>query len=145
MRNKDRDPTSLSDSPMAGLHKTFPQLQARAQPRIDAARYKAEAGLSRRGFVSHSNQGGRWLREDVEDPLIDDSDVLPTSTPNRSLESLDDETGSEYDRNWDERLKKIRANFEKREKSELVSNKVSSSPWVEEDRDPVGDGWKLLP
>ena len=40
------------------------------RPGLDAARYKAEAGLSRRGFVNHRN--GSFFREESEDRLVAD-------------------------------------------------------------------------
>lgn len=148
MRNKDRDPSSLSDSPMAGLHKTFTQLQQKAQPKIDAARYKAEAGLSRRGFVHH--QQGKWLREDVEASLIDDDGEFGGGgMGDRSLESLEDEGmgNEETDRGWDERLKKVRANFEGRERERLKDKEREKEKeevvWGEE-RNPLGEGWRPL-
>lgn len=42
------------------------------QPKIDAARYKAEAGLSRRGFVNY--RSGSVFREEGEERLVDESD-----------------------------------------------------------------------
>ncbi|KAG1806980.1 uncharacterized protein BJ212DRAFT_1580489 [Suillus subaureus] len=45
---RDRDTTDAS--PMSHIQKTISNLQLKAQPKLDAARYKAEAGLSRRGF-----------------------------------------------------------------------------------------------
>jgi len=43
-----RDRSEAETSPMANLQRTLSGLG----PRLDAARYKAEAGLSRRGYVS---------------------------------------------------------------------------------------------
>jgi len=40
-------------------------LQLKAQPKIDAARYKAEAGLSKRGYVHHSHHSA-WAEEGEE-------------------------------------------------------------------------------
>lgn len=42
------------------------------QPRLDHARWKAEAGLSRRGFVSH--RGGSVFRREGEERLVDTDD-----------------------------------------------------------------------
>lgn len=57
-RDKDKDrektaaPLPLS---LSALQRSLSTLHARAQPVLDRARYKAEAGLSRRGFVPHSH------------------------------------------------------------------------------------------
>ncbi|KAH7912752.1 hypothetical protein BJ138DRAFT_1147554 [Hygrophoropsis aurantiaca] len=53
-------------SPIANLQRTLSSLQTKARPKLDVARYKAEAGLSKRGFVNHSQMGGpgaRWTEE----------------------------------------------------------------------------------
>ncbi|KAH8089862.1 hypothetical protein BXZ70DRAFT_954193 [Cristinia sonorae] len=112
---------SLSDSsPIAGLQKTFNNLTMKAQPKLDAARYKAEAGFSRRGFVPHGN--GNWMRREGEERLIDEPDTLAdaplASSPfNHSREDLDSSevSGSGVSegedrerRNWEGRLKSMR-------------------------------------
>jgi hypothetical protein len=45
-------------SPLAHIQKTFAKVGEKAQPRFEAALFKAEAGLSRKGFISH-NHGAR--------------------------------------------------------------------------------------
>ncbi|KAF9476853.1 hypothetical protein BDN70DRAFT_881906 [Pholiota conissans] len=50
-----------SQSPLTSLQRTFATLQPKIdafQPRLDAARYKAEAGLSRRGFIPSNGMSG---------------------------------------------------------------------------------------
>ncbi|OJA13353.1 hypothetical protein AZE42_04515 [Rhizopogon vesiculosus] len=72
-RDWDRSRSATDASPMSMSHiqKTISNLQLKAQPRLDAARYKAEAGLSpRRGFVLHS----RWV-EEGERALMADTDA----------------------------------------------------------------------
>ncbi|KAG1727533.1 hypothetical protein EDB19DRAFT_1914203 [Suillus lakei] len=68
---RDRDTTDTS--PMSHIQKTISNLQLRAQPKLDAARYKAEAGLSRRGFVHHSHvpAPGRWVEEGEQGLMTD--------------------------------------------------------------------------
>ncbi|KAI0360276.1 hypothetical protein OH77DRAFT_1418143 [Trametes cingulata] len=68
-RERSRD-SAFADS----LQRTFTSLQLRAQPALDAARYKAEGALSRRGFVQHGAHGPRWMREEGEARLMDDVD-----------------------------------------------------------------------
>jgi hypothetical protein len=41
---------------MSHIQKTISNLQLKAQPKLDAARYIAEAGFSRRGFAHHSHR-----------------------------------------------------------------------------------------
>ncbi|TDL15930.1 hypothetical protein BD410DRAFT_832359 [Rickenella mellea] len=66
--NKDA-PAHAGELTLAMLHKSLTDLHARAQPAIDRARYKAEAGIAkRRGFVKHHG-GGR--REEGEEELVD--------------------------------------------------------------------------
>ncbi|KAL4068648.1 hypothetical protein V8B97DRAFT_1974046 [Scleroderma yunnanense] len=61
-------------SPMTNIQKTISNLQLKAQPKIDAVRYKAEAGISRRGYVNHSHIGAstRW-RDEGEEGLMEDT------------------------------------------------------------------------
>ncbi|KAH7925060.1 hypothetical protein BV22DRAFT_1119794 [Leucogyrophana mollusca] len=61
-------------SPIANLQRTFTSLQQKARPKFDVARYKAEAGLTRRGYVNHSQLGGpgaRWMEEGEERLMVD--------------------------------------------------------------------------
>ncbi|OBZ66295.1 hypothetical protein A0H81_13817 [Grifola frondosa] len=55
---------------LANIQKTLTSLQLRPQPHFGAARYKAEARLTRRGFVQHSQHGTRWIREEREEGLM---------------------------------------------------------------------------
>ena len=70
------NPAPISPNPLTSLQKTFLQIQ----PHLDKARYKAEAGLSKRGFVreglGHKNSrsggldgDGDELEEGLEDGL----------------------------------------------------------------------------
>ena len=75
--NSERDvtspsSTSTSHNPLsfAALQRTFSQLQSKAQPKLDRARYKAEAGFSRRGFVPHGEQ--KILRDYEEEEAEDE-------------------------------------------------------------------------
>ncbi|EIN08752.1 hypothetical protein PUNSTDRAFT_120343 [Punctularia strigosozonata HHB-11173 SS5] len=44
------------DSPVSSIQRAFVNLGAKAQPKFEAAMYKAEAGLSRRGYVPHHHR-----------------------------------------------------------------------------------------
>ncbi|THH26632.1 hypothetical protein EUX98_g7558 [Antrodiella citrinella] len=161
----ERAPSSMSDSPIAGLQKTFNNLHQRAQPKLDAARYKAEAGLTKRGFVSH----GGWMREEGEERLIDEPDdmetnhrVLGSGPFERSQDDLDVSEISDVERSWEERLRSLRGSQSHtghlsrgdgggggssgREK-EKKEDKVKDRTWLF-DRDemkwPAGEGWKPL-
>ena len=51
---------------IANIQRTLTSLQQKAQPKLDAARYKAEAGLlPRRGYVHHG-QRSMWVEEGEE-------------------------------------------------------------------------------
>lgn len=56
-REKDREKNASAAMPLSlsALQRSLSTLHARAQPVLDRARYKAEAGLSRRGFVPHAH------------------------------------------------------------------------------------------
>ncbi|KAI0654839.1 hypothetical protein C8Q70DRAFT_1047716 [Cubamyces menziesii] len=75
-RDRSRE-SAFTDSAIGSLQKTLTSLQLRAQPALDAARYKAEGAFSRRGFVQHGTHGPRWMREEGEARLIDDVDGDP--------------------------------------------------------------------
>jgi hypothetical protein len=70
MRGREREP---SDSPMANIQKTLTNLQLKAQPKLDAVRYKAEAGISKRGYVHHAQLGAIRWREEGEQGLMADT------------------------------------------------------------------------
>ncbi|TCD64223.1 hypothetical protein EIP91_004358 [Steccherinum ochraceum] len=109
-RSSDRAPSSLSDSPMANLQKAFGNLHQKAQPKLDAARFKAEAGLSKRGFVPHHST---WMRSEGEERLIDEPEEIDIGG-NRSRDDLDLSDGSEAERererehSWEARLRSLR-------------------------------------
>ena len=63
--------SSHTESPMSNIQRTIATLQPKLdalqiQPRLDKARYKAEAGLSRRGFVSGGRAKGGVEGEEEE-------------------------------------------------------------------------------
>lgn len=69
--------------PIANLQKTLTTLGQKAAPRLDSARYKAEAAFTPRGFVQHSNSraglgglAGRWIAREAEERLIDSEDEV---------------------------------------------------------------------
>lgn len=134
---RDRDRSATDASPISHIQKTLSNLQLKAQPRLDAARYKAEAGLSRRGFVPHS-PGGKWIEEGERGLMTDtdtqweegddgthvDRDAYPYSEPS----SANDESNSEEDK---ERMDNtgVRRNFLK---------EADNLKW------PAGEGWRTL-
>ena len=66
------------DSPLGNIQRTLATLQPKLdalqlQPRLDKARYKAEAGLSRRGFVRDGRAGKGGLEGEEEEGLMDGS------------------------------------------------------------------------
>ena len=86
--------TRQDSSPMSNIQKTISNLQLKAQPKLDAVRYKAEAGLSRRGYVSHS-QVGPW-RDEGERGLMEDTRWTTANVDSGT--ATDDEPGP-----WDDR------------------------------------------
>ena len=122
------------------------------QPKLDAARYKAEAGLSRRGYVNHRN--GSLFREEGEERLV------VTELTGESLESFEgedglgqDETSVDVDVDGSEDGqfgRKVGADQKVRSRSEGMGERGRfKRPW-EVERDemkwPVqpGEGWAPL-
>ncbi|KAG1890478.1 uncharacterized protein F5891DRAFT_1071994 [Suillus fuscotomentosus] len=96
---RDRDATDAS--PMSHIQKTISNLQLKAQPKLDAARYKAEAGLSRRGFVHHSHAPARWMEEGEQGLMTDthreDDDGAHVDRDPNTESPTDDEPSSGED------------------------------------------------
>jgi hypothetical protein len=164
------------DSPLSNIHRTIATLQPKLdalqiQPRLDKARYKAEAGLSRRGFVS----GGRaktGLEGQEEEGLVKHGSgrrAQPqwTSSRNRDHEGkgdifddpdmdsdgLDDdfEEGEKWMRSRGMNSSPVREtmrgqNVFDAEEDPLGSSGDDASGGVEKDnlKWPAGEGWKPL-
>lgn len=62
-RDKDKNTAAMPLS-LSALQRSLSTLHARAQPVLDRARYKAEAGLSRRGFVPHAHAHNRLFEDE---------------------------------------------------------------------------------
>lgn len=83
--------SSIDSSPIKrNIQKTLSSFQ----PKLDAARYKAEAGLSRKGYVNHNTPGFRNWAAEGEQSLIDDDDSV-TVDGNSSF-SFDDEADGPF-------------------------------------------------
>lgn len=96
---RDRERDHSDSSPIANIQRTLANFQLKAQPKLDAVRYKAEAGFSRRGYVHHSQLGGARWREEGEQGLMTDTrwgaanvNQAPDSAP-----TTDDEPSSSED------------------------------------------------
>ncbi|KAG2039318.1 hypothetical protein BDR03DRAFT_998938 [Suillus americanus] len=127
---RDRDTTDTS--PMSHIQKTISNLQLKAQPKLDAARYKAEAGFSRRGFVHHSHAPARWMEEGEQGLMTDthqeDDDGAHVDRDPHTESPTDDEPSSGEDL---ERMKKsgVHCDFLK---------ETDNLKW------PAGEGWRPL-
>ncbi|KAI0747206.1 hypothetical protein C8Q80DRAFT_1256949 [Daedaleopsis nitida] len=75
-KDKERGRDAFADSAISigSLQKTLTNLQLRAQPALDTARFKAEGAFSRRGFVPHGTHRPTWMRAEGEKRLMDDVD-----------------------------------------------------------------------
>ncbi|THH04708.1 hypothetical protein EW145_g5321 [Phellinidium pouzarii] len=72
--DRSRDREREQPKPLASLQRTFSALQARAQPTLARARYKAEAGLApRRGFVPNGRD--YHLAGEAGDRLVSSDDA----------------------------------------------------------------------
>ncbi|KAF9226021.1 hypothetical protein BS17DRAFT_806980 [Gyrodon lividus] len=126
-----RDRDTAETSPMSNIQKTISNLQHKAQPKLEAVRYKAEAGISRRGYVNHAQLGGTWWREDGKERLVSGTrwaaaniDCDPYSEP-----TTDDEPSSGDD--YDQRQKSGGSHRD-------FLTEVDNLKW------PAGEGWKPL-
>ncbi|KIJ11819.1 hypothetical protein PAXINDRAFT_118627 [Paxillus involutus ATCC 200175] len=124
-----RDKDNAETSPMSNIQKTISNLQLKAQPKLEAARYKAEAGISRRGYVNHAQLGGTWWREDGEERLMPDTRWAATNIDPYSEPTTDDEPNS-----GDDQGKRQTSGVSHRDSLTEVDN----LKW------PAGEGWKPL-
>ncbi|OSX63792.1 hypothetical protein POSPLADRAFT_1055874 [Postia placenta MAD-698-R-SB12] len=133
-------------APLADLRRTLSSLHQRAAPRLDSARYKAEAAFTPRGFVQHAQPGTRWMREDGEESLIegDDDSGLGQDDAAGVDRDVDVEEYSGDESELSQRLRKIRM----REGAEDGQEKAAAARRVGVERDelkwPAGDGWERL-
>ncbi|KAF7973096.1 hypothetical protein HWV62_16196 [Athelia sp. TMB] len=125
--------TDTNPSAIAHLQRTLTSLQLKAQPKLDAARYKAEAGFSRKGYVHHPHRSP-WVEEGEEG-------LMPSQRARKDLgmdwqdddgsdgagvdSSFGDEDGGENAHNA-----RGRVGLDQRERDSLK--------W------PAGEGWKPL-
>ena len=89
--------SSIDSSPSVkkNLQRTFSALQ----PKLDAARYKVEAGLSKRGFVDHTTNArphliGVW-GDEGEKNLIGGTDTTSLDNDSGSVLSYEDDSPDE--------------------------------------------------
>lgn len=109
----------LIRTPSSQIQKTISDLQRKAQPKFDAVRYKAEASISRRGFV-HPHTVGRRCDEGEEGLMADTQLDVP---------SVDSNSATDDELNFDD-TRSDRFNHRRKEADNLK--------W------PVGEGWTQL-
>ncbi|EPQ53861.1 hypothetical protein GLOTRDRAFT_139912 [Gloeophyllum trabeum ATCC 11539] len=124
--SRDRSANAGAADPIANLQRTLSNLHTRAQPKLDAARYKAEAGLSKRGFVSHAHFNPAHWREEGEEALMADSGSGEGFDPDvdQALDSASDSVEDDRDRD----RARVRHAYAERD----------NLKW------PAGDGWAPL-
>ena len=81
------------------MKKNLQRTLSALQPKFDAARYKVEAGLSKRGFVDHTTSArphliGMW-RDEGERNLIGGTDVASVDNDSASALSYEDDPTDE--------------------------------------------------
>ncbi|KAJ8520802.1 hypothetical protein ONZ45_g2408 [Pleurotus djamor] len=140
-------------TPLANFQRTLatfhPKLDA-LQPKLDKVRYKAEAGLSRRGFV---REGHRWEGED-EEGLMDDGVDRRSRHSSRAADrggGADDDwdrtggmdSGAGIDSGGEDYDSPLRVRGRK-----LKGPRDPGGPLLSDEQDnlklPPGDGWKPL-
>ena len=141
-RDRDRDRERGRDAFSDTLSKTFTNLQLRAQPALDTARYKAEGAFSRRGFVQHGAGGPRWMREEGERGLMDDVEGSPG--PDEDADSSldhdpDGDSVEERARRWQEGGVDVAVvGREEGKGGKRMVLERDDLKW------PAGDGWRPL-
>ncbi|KAI0826334.1 hypothetical protein BC629DRAFT_1455410 [Irpex lacteus] len=130
--SKDGNGSPREDSTISNIRSTLLGLH----PKLEAARYKAEAGLSKRGYVSHGNSS--FLHEDVEDRLVPSSASSIAESPgNADINTIDisedkiDADCKEWQR-WDGRG------------GRHGRTRSSSGGERDEMKWPAGEGWRPL-
>ncbi|KAF8957729.1 hypothetical protein BDZ97DRAFT_1844870 [Flammula alnicola] len=76
--NQTSASSSHDNNPLSNIQRTIATLQPKLdalqiQPRLDKARYKAEAGLSRRGFVRDPARANTWQEGEEKEGLMGES------------------------------------------------------------------------
>ena len=89
--------SSIDSSP--SVKKNLQRTLSALQPKIDAARYKFEAGLSKRGFVDHTTNSrphliGSW-GDEGERNLIGGTDAVGVDNDSASMLSYEDDSADE--------------------------------------------------
>ncbi|KIK76917.1 hypothetical protein PAXRUDRAFT_835178 [Paxillus rubicundulus Ve08.2h10] len=128
-----RDKDTAETSPMSNIQKTISNLQLKAQPKLEAVRYKAEAGISRRGYVNHAQLGGTWWREDGEERLMSDTRWAATDI-DRARDPYSEPTTDDERSSGDDPGKRRTSGVSHRE----TLTEVDNLKW------PAGEGWKPL-
>lgn len=138
------------ESPFSNIQRTIATLQPKLdalQPKLDKARYKAEAGLSRRGFVhNRTNKGGIEGEEEEELMGARGEDKSEDDWDKASMNGgvFDDEFAVNG-RNNDPATQRMRPD------GKGVNNELweaDGDPWVGVEKDnlkwPAGEGWKQM-
>lgn len=122
-------------SPIANIQRTLTHLHLKAQPRLDAVRYKAEAGISRRGYIHHTQLGGaRWREEGEQGLMADTRWGLAAANVNQDPDSApttDDEPSSAEDQGSRRSTTRVTPYRDLLTESDNLK-------W------PMGEGWKPL-
>lgn len=119
-RRRDSASVNAPTSPMAHLQRTLTSLQ----PKLEAARYKAEAGFSKKGYVHHPHRSP-WVEEGEEG-------LMPASRAKKEL-GIDWQTDEEGDGGG------IDSSFGDEEPGQdSIARGRSGEQW------PVGEGYKPL-
>jgi len=145
-KNEHANSTPISPNPLASLQKTFLQIQ----PHLDKARYKAEAGLSKRGFVreglGHKNSrsggvdgDGDELEGGLEDGL---EGLMGSGVGEKQIKRSrwrDGDRGYDGDSDWT-RSEGMDHGLERQYSDEEEENGLEKDnlKW------PAGEGWKPL-
>ncbi|KAH9932368.1 uncharacterized protein B0H18DRAFT_987818 [Fomitopsis serialis] len=140
--------------PIANLQKTLTSLGQKAAPRLDSARYKAEAAFTPRGFVQHSHArpglgglGGRWGVREGEERLIDSEEEAVGDGESSVGQDITGDSvrspGSE-EPEWSRRLRRLKMGEGENDGGRESPSRRSFGVERDELKWPAGDGWKRL-
>ncbi|KZT66594.1 hypothetical protein DAEQUDRAFT_767823 [Daedalea quercina L-15889] len=140
--------------PIANLQKTLTTFGQKAAPRLDSARYKAEAAFNPRGFVQHSHArpglsglGGRWGVQEGEERLIDSEDEAVgdgESSVGQDITGDSVAAPGGVEPEWSQRLRRLRMGDAEGEGGTESPSRRSVGVERDELKWPTGDGWKRL-
>lgn len=147
-------PGEALQEPIANLQRTLTSLGQKAAPRLDSARYKAEAAFNPRGFVQHSHArpglsglGARWGVQEGEERLIDSDDEAVgdgESSVGQDITGDSAKSPGGEEPEWSQRLRRLKMGEAENDGGRESPSRRSFGVERDEMKWPTGEGWKRL-